>query len=87
MASKQAIKLENLTHGFAHPNVMDIKLGTQLYDPLDEKLTPEKQARMEQAALDTTSGSDGLRLTGFTVRLSCSNISYIETDGLAGIGV
>ena len=66
----QAIKLENLTHGFAKPNVIDLKLGTQLFDPLDPNLTPDKQARMEAESARTTSGSDGVRLTGFSVRLS-----------------
>ena len=66
----QAIKLENLTQSFVRPNVLDIKLGTQLFDPLDERLTQEKQARMERESACTTSGSDGIRLTGFMARLS-----------------
>ena len=67
-AHTQAIKLENLTHGFVKPNVIDLKLGTQLFDPLDPNLTPDKQARMEAESARTTSGSDGVRLTGFSVR-------------------
>lgn len=61
--------MENITHGFNQPNVIDLKLGTQLFDPLDPKLTADKQARMEAEAARTTTGSDGLRLTGFTVRI------------------
>lgn len=56
--------LENLTHRFVRPNVLDVKLGTQLYD---EFATPAKQQRMRQAALDTTSATTGIRLTGFQV--------------------
>lgn len=66
-ACTQAIKLENLTHGFGHPNVLDIKLGTQLFDPLDDNLTAEKQSRMQAASNSTTSGTDAIRLTGFSV--------------------
>jgi hypothetical protein len=46
------------------PNVIDIKLGTVLFD---EDASPEKRARMERAARDTTIGATGLRLTGFQV--------------------
>jgi 1D-myo-inositol-tetrakisphosphate 5-kinase/inositol-polyphosphate multikinase len=60
----QMIVLENLTHRFVRPNVLDVKLGTQLYD---EDATPEKQERMRQAALATTSATTGIRLTGFQV--------------------
>ncbi|KAK4057215.1 hypothetical protein OIO90_001710 [Microbotryomycetes sp. JL221] len=58
------IVLENLTYRFNRPNVLDIKLGTQLYD---ENASDEKRARMEQAAKDTTSYETGVRLTGFQV--------------------
>ncbi len=43
---------------------MDIKLGTVLYD---EDEPPEKVARMEKAARETTSLETGVRLTGFQV--------------------
>lgn len=60
----QSIVLENLTQVFAKPNILDIKLGTVLYD---EDATPEKKARMEKTARDTTSFETGMRLTGFQV--------------------
>lgn len=56
--------LENLTHRFVRPNVLDIKLGTQLFD---EHASEEKKARMTKAAADTTSAQTGVRLTGFQV--------------------
>lgn len=59
--------LENLTYRFSKPNVLDIKLGTQLYD---EEATAEKQERMEQASKSTTSWHTGMRLTGFQVCFS-----------------
>lgn len=53
---------------FQKPNLLDIKLGTVLYD---EDATPEKRARMEKAAAETTSSETGIRITGFQVRDSC----------------
>ncbi|PWY98941.1 SAICAR synthase-like protein [Testicularia cyperi] len=58
------IVLSNLTAGFAKPNVADIKLGTQLWD---EDASEEKRKRMDLAAQSTTSGTHGIRLTGWQV--------------------
>ncbi|GAA6064619.1 hypothetical protein JCM10212_006573 [Sporobolomyces blumeae] len=63
-ATPEMLVLENLTHRFVRPNVLDVKLGTVLYD---EDASPEKQQRMRKAAASSTSGSLGLRLTGFQV--------------------
>jgi 1D-myo-inositol-tetrakisphosphate 5-kinase/inositol-polyphosphate multikinase len=62
----QSIKLQNLSNDFTKPNILDIKLGTQLYD---EDATPEKKERMIQAAMKTTSLETGMRMTGFQVCL------------------
>ena len=43
---------------------MDIKLGTVLYE---RTASPEKRARMEKTARETTSLETGIRLTGFQV--------------------
>jgi len=51
-------------HGFRKPNILDIKLGTLLYD---EDAPPEKRAKMEAKTRNTTSGEVGIRLTGFQV--------------------
>lgn len=60
-----SIVLENISHKFVKPNIMDIKLGTVLYE---RDASPEKRARMEKAARETTSLETGVRLTGFQVR-------------------
>ena len=60
----QSLVLENLSHSFAKPNILDIKLGTILYD---DGASPEKRARMEKTARETTSLETGVRLTGFQV--------------------
>ncbi|KAE8214716.1 hypothetical protein CF327_g1904 [Tilletia walkeri] len=57
-----ALVLENILHGFVSPNVLDIKLGTQLWD---ENSTPEKKERMIKAAESCTSAQFGIRLTGW----------------------
>ena len=57
--------LENLSHAFSKPNILDIKLGTVLYD---DGASAEKRARMEKTARETTSLETGVRLTGFQVR-------------------
>lgn len=61
----QSLVLENLSHSFSKPNILDIKLGTVLYD---DEASPEKRARMEKTARETTSLETGVRLTGFQVR-------------------
>ncbi|KAF2645422.1 inositol hexaphosphate kinase 3 [Massarina eburnea CBS 473.64] len=55
------IVLENITHGFTKPNVLDLKLGKQLWD---EKAKPEKRQRLDEVANKTTSGSLGFRIAG-----------------------
>jgi len=68
----QSIVLENLSFPFLKPNIMDIKLGTVLYE---ETAPPEKVARMQKAAKDTTSFETGVRLTGFQVSVySCKHL-------------
>ncbi|WPH04677.1 Hypothetical protein R9X50_00757000 [Acrodontium crateriforme] len=59
-----AIVLENLEYGFQHPNVLDLKLGSKLYE---EGTEPEKAARLDKVAAETTSGSLNFRLAGMKV--------------------
>jgi 1D-myo-inositol-tetrakisphosphate 5-kinase/inositol-polyphosphate multikinase len=58
--------LENLSFPFLKPNILDIKLGTVLYDAT---APPEKVQRMIETARNTTSFETGIRLTGFQVRV------------------
>ena len=62
----QSIVLENVTYPFLKPNILDVKLGTILYD---ETASPEKVERMKKTARETTSFETGVRLTGFQVCL------------------
>lgn len=61
---KDSIILENLSHRFTKPNILDIKLGTVLYD---DAASPEKRERMIKSAKETTSLETGVRITGFQV--------------------
>ena len=61
---RESLVLENLSHRFTKPNILDIKLGTILHD---EDASPEKVERMTNTAKNTTSFETGVRLTGFQV--------------------
>ena len=72
-APKQTLVLDNLTHGFTKPCILDAKLGTVLYD---EDASPEKKQRMIRTAEQTTSLTTGVRLTGFQV--SCPSLYRVH---------
>jgi 1D-myo-inositol-tetrakisphosphate 5-kinase/inositol-polyphosphate multikinase len=55
------IVLEDITHGFKKPNVLDLKLGAQLWD---DAAKPDKRARLDEVSKATTSGSLGFRIAG-----------------------
>jgi 1D-myo-inositol-tetrakisphosphate 5-kinase/inositol-polyphosphate multikinase len=61
---KTSIVLQNLTHGFQKPCVLDVKLGAQLWD---EDAKPEKRARLDAVSDVTTSRSLGMRVAGMRV--------------------
>src|SRR5690606_23845460 len=58
------IVLENLTAPFHNPTILDLKLGSQLWD---EDASLEKRARLDAVANSTTSGSLGYRIAGMKV--------------------
>lgn len=67
----QSVVLQNLSHGFTHPSILDAKLGTVLHEPDAPK---EKQERMEKNARETTTKETGLRLTGCQVSCHCPSV-------------
>lgn len=73
--------LENLSHRFTKPNILDIKLGTILHD---DDAPPEKAERMTNTAKNTTSFETGVRLTGFQVRSpppsSSLNLKFLKSN-------
>ncbi|KAI9673279.1 MAG: hypothetical protein M1829_004344 [Trizodia sp. TS-e1964] len=64
LSTNLSIVLSNATRGFHRPSILDLKLGSQLHD---EQASPEKRARLEQVARETTSGSLGFRIAGMRV--------------------
>ncbi|KAF8932987.1 hypothetical protein BGZ58_006652 [Dissophora ornata] len=60
----ECLCLENIAHGFTKPCVLDLKLGTQLYD---DDASDDKKMRLGAVAANTTSGSLGMRVVGFHV--------------------
>ncbi|KAF8548739.1 SAICAR synthase-like protein [Imleria badia] len=60
----QTLVLQNLLYGYRKPCILDVKLGTILYD---EDASEEKKARMINKAAETTTLQTGIRLTGFQV--------------------
>nr|POE51853.1 inositol polyphosphate multikinase [Quercus suber] len=63
--STTAVVLENLEHGFTHPNVLDLKLGARLYAA--ESTRVDKAQRLDQVSAETTSGSLNFRIAGMKV--------------------
>ncbi|KAH8084629.1 hypothetical protein HD553DRAFT_296066 [Filobasidium floriforme] len=58
----ESIVLQNLSAPYVRPCILDIKLGTVLYD---RDASEEKKARMEKRAKEGTSFETGVRMTGF----------------------
>lgn len=59
-----AIVLSNLVGGFKKPNILDVKLGAQLWD---ESAPLQKRMRLDTVAAATTSKSMGFRIAGMRV--------------------
>lgn len=69
---KEYIVLQNLYHTYSQPLILDIKLGSILYD---ENATPDKVERMKKTSSSTTSGSLNFRICGMKLFASdCLNI-------------
>ncbi|KAG9073006.1 hypothetical protein KI688_000787 [Linnemannia hyalina] len=60
----ECICLENVSLGFKKPCVLDLKMGTQLFD---DDASEEKKARLGAVAANTTTLPLGFRMTGFEV--------------------
>ena len=56
-----AIVLENVAGDFKKPNILDVKLGARLWA---DDAPPDKRARLDKTAGDTTTGSLAFRIAG-----------------------
>ncbi|KAI9148556.1 hypothetical protein H9P43_002821 [Blastocladiella emersonii ATCC 22665] len=62
-----AIRLANVVAGLHAPCILDVKVGSQLHDP---NASPERRLVKQRAALATTSGTAGLRVSGMRLHRS-----------------
>ncbi|KAJ1915079.1 hypothetical protein H4219_004507 [Mycoemilia scoparia] len=69
---EEYICIQNLLHGFAKPCVMDIKIGSRLYD---DSADETKRQRMIKKALETTSSTLGFYVCGIKVQDPSSDAS------------
>lgn len=65
---RQCIILSNLATSFTRPSIIDIKLGTVLYDASDASISEEKRRKMEEKMRVRSSVRTGAAITGFQVR-------------------
>jgi 1D-myo-inositol-tetrakisphosphate 5-kinase/inositol-polyphosphate multikinase len=70
-----AIVLENVAHGFKHPNILDIKLGARLWA---DDAPAAKRQKLDDASQQTTSASLGFRIAGMTIWIGTSEDSRTE---------
>ncbi|OCT44403.1 arginine metabolism regulation protein iii [Cladophialophora carrionii] len=64
LSTGTAIVLENVASGFKHPNVLDVKLGSRLWD---DEAPLAKRRKLDEVAEGTTSGSLGFRVAGMKI--------------------
>ncbi|KAJ1971725.1 hypothetical protein H4R34_005644 [Dimargaris verticillata] len=64
LSVQRAVCIENLLYGFSKPCIMDVKMGTRLYD---DNATEAKRNHMIAKANESTSGSLGICIAGIKV--------------------
>ncbi|CDK29757.1 unnamed protein product [Kuraishia capsulata CBS 1993] len=65
LTSKEYLVLRNALYGYSQPSVLDVKLGSILYD---ENTSSEKVQRLSEVSKNTTSGSLNFRVCGMKIR-------------------
>ncbi|CAK7237586.1 hypothetical protein SEUCBS140593_010023 [Sporothrix eucalyptigena] len=60
----RAVVLDNATHGFVKPNVLDVKLGRRLWG---DAAPLQKRQRMDEVSKQTTHNKYGFRIAGMRV--------------------
>lgn len=80
---RRAVVLENLAFGYAKPCILDLKLGSRLWD---DAATARKRERLAAVSRATTSGSLGVRIAGMKVWNATEN-KYREYQRSWGKGL
>lgn len=63
--STQNLVLKNCSYGYKWPNILDVKLGSILYE---NDADQAKKDRLSEVARTTTSGSMGMRIAGMNIQ-------------------
>ncbi|PBP27993.1 inositol polyphosphate kinase [Diplocarpon rosae] len=64
IVTNQAVVLENASHGFVRPNILDVKLGVRLWA---DDAAEEKRIRFNKLTAETTHKDLGFRIAGMRV--------------------
>ncbi len=81
--TNQFVVLQNSTHGFKKPNVLDAKLGRRLW--ADD--APEaKRKRFDDISRSTTNGSHGFRIAGMRVYRGSDEAGELDGEGFRVYG-
>jgi 1D-myo-inositol-tetrakisphosphate 5-kinase/inositol-polyphosphate multikinase len=75
--TNQSVVLENTTHGFKKPNILDAKLGQRLWA---DDAPMEKRRRFDEISKVTTNGSHGFRIAGMRVYKGSDNPEELDSD-------
>lgn len=82
---KIMLVLENLTFPFLKPNILDVKLGNELFDV---NASLQKKIKLTNLSKETTSSSNSLRISAFKVILSFSfHFSFIDNNNIINSGL
>ena len=76
--TNRSVVLQNSTHGFKKPNVLDAKLGSRLW--ADD--APEaKRKRFDDITKSTTNGTHGFRIAGMRIYKGSDRPDDLDADG------
>lgn len=73
-----AIALENSSHGFTNPNILDAKLGSRLWA---DDAAQAKKDRFDKITAVTTHRNLGFRIAGMRVFRGSEDMSKLDEDG------
>jgi 1D-myo-inositol-tetrakisphosphate 5-kinase/inositol-polyphosphate multikinase len=74
----RSVVLENSTHGFKKPNILDAKLGRRLWA---DDAPMEKKKRFDEISKVTTNGSHGFRIAGMRVYKGSDKPDELDANG------
>ncbi|KAK4044193.1 mRNA cleavage and polyadenylation factor CLP1 [Parachaetomium inaequale] len=75
--TNKSVVLQNATHGFKKPNILDAKLGRRLWA---DDAPMEKRKRFDEISRLTTNGSHGFRVAGMRVYKGSDKPEELDAD-------